>query len=220
MRRILHLSCLLAASIAALTASPITYSTTFAEDFDFDATLFLPKFQLAGKLTKVQLDLQATVDSTVGFENRANQNRTITPSFESNITALVAGGLLSLSIDPTRTGSPISVQRSDRLLDFGGASGFSWSASASGSASVESTASEVFAALTGPGNFVISLVGTGATDLTGTQGSNWSSFGDMTSNVALEVTYFYTPVPEPAITGMTGAALLAIGMAAQRRLRR
>ena len=220
MRRMLHLWCLLAASIASVTASPITYSSTFAEEFDFDTTLFLPKFQLAGNLTKVQFDLRATVDSTVGFENRANQNRTITPSFESNITALVAGGLLSLSIDPARTGSAISVQRSDRVLDFGGASGFSWAASASGSKSVESTASDLFAALTGAGKFAVSLVGTGATDLTGTQGSNWSSFGDMTSNVALEVTYFYTPVPEPAFTGITGAALLGFGMVAQRRLRR
>lgn len=193
----------------SFTASVATQRTNWVENLVF------PKFDpTLGTLTNVTFTISGTVSGSAAFENRDADSATITVNLQARI-GLQRPDLTNLVVVIPIATNTETVDAFDGVIDFGGASGRTYTALNSTVTDSSSTSAAVDLAL-----FTASFAGENITLPSFATGeSNGSGAGNLTLDFATfgsaEAKVEYTYVPAPGAAALFGL----VGLAGARRRR-
>jgi hypothetical protein len=204
-----------ATSMSAATYTPPAANWSFALS-PGSTTASLPQFNPAlGTLTSVEISIDALIQASITGENDSATAGNMTANLSGNATAAGPSGLSATAAINASSG-PVSLAATDGTSGSG--PDFHDFGAVSGSDSDTDLISSSLSPYIGAGSVSYNINGSGGFSLSGVSNSTLT-IDDFGANGTIEVTYTYTPVPEPASLAMmaSGVAML-IGLA--RPLRR
>ncbi len=206
-------------SVAGANAATISYSDTAPAGLTYwSHVLTLPKFDPSlGSLQSVTFQLAAHVEGTAQFESLDAQPATVNMTLGAILSLLRPDNSVIVTAAPSVSTSD-NVTAFDTVIDFAGTSGKIYpNLTADASNSVQFTSPpDDLSAYIGAGTF--NVTATAAGNSYGSGAGNLILLFRTTPSAAAEVTYEYTPVPEPSsLIALWFGGLSLIGLATNRR---
>jgi hypothetical protein len=167
----------------------------------------LPLFDPSlGVLTQVTITLNADTEAgSIIWDNESDIVTDVTLGVGATVTA-TAPGALTLTAVPLQSNSTTGVAAdNDGAADFAGADSFTVAGGSGSDSDTDSLTGVAVAPYIGVGNFNVNIGSVLATSVITSGGFGPTSVVNGTTDGTVEVTYEYTPIPEPASLGLLAA---------------
>ncbi len=194
---VLSLFILVSAQTAAAATVNYDNNTASFQQTDWVKECKLPKFNTAlGPLTSAKVTVRGEVQSYLNYENNNNVQRSVNLNIGAKLTYTKLDGAGSAAVATASFSNP-SVAPRDGVIDYAGASGFKMGPkTGSGSDVITYSTPSILSAITGSGDFTISVAANDFMSGDGTANADIVTRSDAKYGCSVEYTYT-APTPTP-----------------------